>query len=189
MTKFYSAFHISQCLGAIDGTHIEIEQPFVVFHRLYQQERPLLTQMFKLAVTTSTASWTLYWSALVACADTRIFANSTLNEQLMYNSPCPRHIVDDEEPISVFLLRDPGIHLCRTRWKNMQVVAAVARSSILGSIPVVRGMLSSAHLADLSRLGARAMDINLNDLPNVIYACFVFHKTSIKWTMKPSVRY
>ena len=27
VTKFFSTFHISQCLGAIDGMHIEIKQP------------------------------------------------------------------------------------------------------------------------------------------------------------------
>lgn len=58
VTKFFSAFRISQYLGAIDETNIEIKQPSL--YQLHQQERPLLTQMFKLAVTTSTASWKLY---------------------------------------------------------------------------------------------------------------------------------
>jgi hypothetical protein len=28
VSKVYSAFEIPQCLGAINGTHIEIKQPF-----------------------------------------------------------------------------------------------------------------------------------------------------------------
>ena len=77
--------------------------------------------------------------------DARIFANSTLNEQLRNEKlPLyPRHMVDDEELVPVFLLGGPAqslmLYLMKEYANGGSSVRSV-RSSSLGSTAVVQGM-------------------------------------------------
>ena len=81
--------------------------------------------------------------------DTRIFSNSNFDEFLKSGKipPCRRHILTDEEPVGVFLLKDPAYPL----------------------IPYL--------MKEFSRFGflKRAIYLNINDIASVIYACFVLH--------------
>ena len=61
VTRFFSAFCIPHCLGAIDGAHIEIKQQFCCIPQIISTGKAAThsCSMFKLAVTISTTSWML----------------------------------------------------------------------------------------------------------------------------------
>ena len=60
-------------------------------------------------------------------------------------------------------------------WKNMQVEGLHLNNNILSFNCVVQDLWSSVHLKARFGILKWPMDINIVDLPNVIYACFFLH--------------
>uniref|UniRef100_A0A1X7U622 DDE Tnp4 domain-containing protein n=1 Tax=Amphimedon queenslandica TaxID=400682 RepID=A0A1X7U622_AMPQE len=110
--------------------------------------------------------------------DARMFANSRLNYLLKSGiiSPCPRKIFDESVP--VFIIGDPAYPLMPYLMKEYAGGGVICHEQYLGF-----RLCSTTNVIECSfgrlkaRLGCleRAMDINMSDLPNVIYACFVVH--------------
>ena len=97
IAQFYSAFGFPQCLRAVDGTHINIKQPG-------ENSIDCMTRKSQFSLNIQAMSDYNYcftdicvqWPGSVH--DTRICANSTLNQRLRVGKipPCPREIVPGE---------------------------------------------------------------------------------------------
>ena len=107
---FCRAFNFPQCIGVIDGTHIEIKRP-------KSNPTNYINRKSRFSVNTQACCDYKYCFMDVVIRsvhNARIFGNSKLNEMLRNEviPPCKHHVLDEEAPIPVFLLCDPAYPLC-----------------------------------------------------------------------------
>ena len=113
---FYNAFGFPQCIGPIDGEHIEIKQP-----KLNSTGYINRKSQFSLNVQACCDHKYCFMEIVVkwlrSIHDARMFANSQLNRILRDEviPPCKRQVTEGEDPVPVLLLGDPAYtHSCRT---------------------------------------------------------------------------
>lgn len=115
------------------------------------------------------------------CSWRTIFlANSNLNKALSTGSipPCSKVIIPDKDPVPVFLLGDPAYPLLPYIMKEYAGGGATAQEQYFGYKLRSARMVSECAFGRLKgRFGIfrRPMDTNMDDLPYVVYACFVLH--------------
>ena len=109
-----------------------------------------------------------------------MFINSALNDKLRdCKIPrCFKCVVSDEDPIPVVILGDPAYPLLQYLMKEYANGGSTVQEQYFGyKLCSVRNVIECTFGRLKARFSAlrRQMDINLSDLPGVIYACFVLH--------------
>ena len=110
VSRFFDAFSVPQCLGAIDGTHIEIKQPLLNSSDCINRKSCFTLNVQALCdYRCCSMDVVVKWPGSVH--DARMFANSRLNHLLKNGiiPPCRSKVLDNEVP--VFIIGDPAYPL------------------------------------------------------------------------------
>ncbi|XP_066928363.1 putative nuclease HARBI1 [Clytia hemisphaerica] len=176
--QFFERFGFPQVIGCVDGTHIPIKQPTEVPHDYFSYK--MYYSLNCQAICDAYGRFIdveIKWPGSVH--DARVFANSTVQKNFIEHNfeLFDRKMGEAEKSAPRVLLGDPAYPLlpylmkkyesCRN---NEEVIFNLMLRGARNQIECAFGRLKARW-----RIPLRPMDIPVERLPNIIFACFVLH--------------
>ena len=177
--NFYLAHGFPQCLGDVDGSHVNIKRPKTNANDYMNRKGH-----YSFNVPAAADYQYCFFDVVIkwpgSVHDGRIFSNSWLNESLRneYVPSRSKIIVEGGGPVPVCILGDPAYPLLSFLMKEFVNRGANEKEQFFGfKLSFARMVIECAFGRLKGRFGClrREMDINIEDLPYVIHACFLLH--------------
>ena len=178
MSGFLQRFGFPQVIGCIDGTHIPIKQPKENVHDYFSYK-----QIYSINCQAICDSFGQFINVEVkwpgSLHDARVFSNCEVQKRFTNGSYdiFYKELLPGDECVPQLLIGDPAYPLlpyvmkeydhCST---NKEVIFNQMLRSTRNQIECAFGRLKARW-----RILLRPMDIPVENLPNVIFACFVLH--------------
>lgn len=111
--NFYKQHGFSQCIGAVDGTHIAIRKP-EENGTDYINRKGFFSFNVQACVDYKYCFFDLVIKWPGSVHDARVFGNSKINEKFRNGTipRCPKIIVEGEKPVQLCILGDPAYPCC-----------------------------------------------------------------------------
>ena len=178
VAEFEAKYKCSQAFGCIDGTHIPIKRP-----QENSQDYYCYKGFFSLNVQAvcdyrgQFMDVDCRWPGSVH--DAKVFANSTINKKLR-DKDLPmtyQQLIRGRSKVGCYLIGDPAYPLtshCMKEYERCTSNSEVIFNNILRS---ARNPVECAfgRLKGRWRFLTKQIDLNLDLVPMVVYACFVLH--------------
>ena len=177
--KFEEKFNFPMVIGCVDGTHIPIRQPLENAHDYF---------CFKMKYSINVQAVCDFegkfidvdWSWPGSVHDAKVFANSSINKffREMNIANISRKLnADDDMNVPPVLIGDPAYPLLPSLLKefptctcNEEVVFNQMSRSVRNVIECAFGRLKARW-----RILNRPLDIAIDYIPNLVFACFILH--------------
>ena len=176
--KFLKKFGFPRVIGCIDGTHIPIKQPSENAHDYfsYKMKYTLNVQ----AICDHSGKFIdvdMKWPG--SLHDARVFANSEVQKR--YSNETfelfHKELLPGDELVPQILLADPAYPLLPHVMKEFATCSSNDQVIFNTMLRAARNQIECAfgRLKARWRILLRPMDLKLEDVPDVVYTCFLLH--------------
>ena len=178
VAEFEATFGMPQAFGCIDGTHVRIKRPIE-----NSQDYFCYKQFFSLNVQ-AVCDYRGYFMD-VECMwpgsvhDAKVFSNSDINKRLRNSElpNCLQTLVEGKPKVPTYIIGDPAYPVTPYCIKEFATCSSNEEVIFNNMLRAARNQIECAfgRLKARGSILTKTVDLKLESIPTVIYACFVLH--------------